>query len=45
MVDAALAQENADGWIAERVQEGHPLEGLFPMNAQWRVRYDERASS
>lgn len=40
VVDAALAQEQEDAWIAQRVAEGHPVDGLFPMNAQWRARYD-----
>ena len=46
VVDAALAQEDEDAWIAARVAEGHPVDDLFPMNAQWRSRYDaERAGS
>lgn len=45
VVDAALAQEDEDAWIAQRVAEGQPIEGLFPMNQEWRARYDaERAS-
>ncbi|WP_298746259.1 fumarylacetoacetate hydrolase family protein [uncultured Serinicoccus sp.] len=40
VVDAALAKESEDAWIAERVAEGHPVDGLFPMNAEWRARYD-----
>ncbi|GIG21110.1 hypothetical protein Cch01nite_18340 [Cellulomonas chitinilytica] len=40
VVDAALAQEEEDGWIAEQVAAGHPVEGLFPMDAGWRARYD-----
>ncbi|GMA25629.1 hypothetical protein GCM10025864_33880 [Luteimicrobium album] len=40
VVDAALAQEDEDGWIAARVAEGHPVRGLFPMNAEWRARYE-----
>ncbi|MQA34435.1 fumarylacetoacetate hydrolase family protein [Modestobacter roseus] len=40
VVDAALAQEDEDAWIAARVAEGHPVDGLFPMNAAWRARYD-----
>jgi 2-keto-4-pentenoate hydratase/2-oxohepta-3-ene-1,7-dioic acid hydratase in catechol pathway/regulator of RNase E activity RraA len=40
VVDAALAQEDEDGWIARQVEEGHPIDGLFPMNAEWRARYD-----
>lgn len=40
VVDAALAQEDEDAWIAEQVAAGHPLDGLFPMDAAWRARYD-----
>ncbi len=40
VVDAALAQEEEDAWIAARVAEGHPVDGLFPMNAEWRARYE-----
>jgi 5-oxopent-3-ene-1,2,5-tricarboxylate decarboxylase / 2-hydroxyhepta-2,4-diene-1,7-dioate isomerase len=42
VVDAALAQEQEDAWIAEQVAAGHGLDGLFPMDAQWRARYDAR---
>ncbi len=46
VVDAALAQEEEDAWIAARVAEGHAVDGLFPMNAEWRARYDaERTGS
>jgi 5-oxopent-3-ene-1,2,5-tricarboxylate decarboxylase / 2-hydroxyhepta-2,4-diene-1,7-dioate isomerase len=40
VVDAALAQEDEDAWVAEQVADGHPVDGLFPMNAQWKARYD-----
>ncbi|WP_421733612.1 fumarylacetoacetate hydrolase family protein [Cellulomonas sp.] len=40
VVDAALAQEEEDGWIAEQVAAGHPVDGLFPMDARWRARFD-----
>lgn len=40
VVDAALAQEEEDAWIAGQVASGHPLEGLFPMNAHWRARFE-----
>ncbi len=40
VVDAALAQEREDAWIAARVAEGNPVEGLFPLNAEWRARYE-----
>lgn len=39
VADAALAQEAVDAWIAEQVAAGHPVEGLFPMNAEWKARY------
>ena len=32
-------QERRDAWIAARVAEGHPVEGLFPMNDDWLARY------
>jgi 2-keto-4-pentenoate hydratase/2-oxohepta-3-ene-1,7-dioic acid hydratase in catechol pathway/regulator of RNase E activity RraA len=44
VVDAALAQEQEDGWIAARVAEGHPVDGLFPLNAKWRERYEAERS-
>ncbi|KZE36948.1 fumarylacetoacetate hydrolase family protein [Microbacterium sp. T32] len=40
VVDAALAQEEEDAWIARQVASGHPVDGLFPMNAAWRARYE-----
>ena len=40
VADAALAQEDEDAWIAEQVTQGHPVDGLFPLNAEWRARYD-----
>ncbi len=40
VVDAALAQEDEDAWIAEQIAQGHPINGLFPLNAEWRARYD-----
>lgn len=43
-VDAALAKEHEDAWVADRIAEGEPIEGLFPMNQEWRARYEaERA--
>ncbi len=40
VVDAALVQEEEDAWIARHVASGHPVDGLFPMNAEWRARYE-----
>ena len=42
VVDAALAQEEEDAWIAQQVAAGNPVDGLFPMDAQWRARYAAR---
>lgn len=41
VADAALAQEEEDAWIAEQVAAGHPVDGLFPMNTEWKARYQE----
>lgn len=40
VADATLAQEDEDAWIAAQVEAGHPVDGLFPMNAEWRARYE-----
>ncbi|GAB3161816.1 ribonuclease activity regulator RraA [Myceligenerans halotolerans] len=42
IADATLAKEDEDAWIAARVAEGHPVEGLFPMNAAWRAKFEAR---
>jgi 2-keto-4-pentenoate hydratase/2-oxohepta-3-ene-1,7-dioic acid hydratase in catechol pathway/regulator of RNase E activity RraA len=44
VAEAALAQEDEDAWIATQIDAGHPVDGLFPLNAEWRARY-ERAMS
>lgn len=38
----AAAQEEEDAWVAERVAEGNAVDGLFPMNKEWRERYEQR---
>lgn len=45
VADDALAKEAEDAWIVQRVAEGEPLEGLFPMNETWRARYEGRLPS
>ena len=44
LVDEVLAdaerQEHEDAWVAERVADGAPVDGLFPMDAAWRARYE-----
>lgn len=39
VADATLAQEEQDAWVAEQVAAGHPVDGLFPPNAEWLARY------
>lgn len=42
----AAAQEDEDAWVAEQVAAGASVDGLFPMNAEWRARYEaERAAA
>ncbi|GAB3261589.1 fumarylacetoacetate hydrolase family protein [Kineosporia babensis] len=36
---AAAEQEAQDAWVAARVAEGNPVDGLFPPNAAWLARY------
>ncbi len=40
VADATLAQEDEDSWVADQVAAGHPVDGLFPPNAEWRARYE-----
>ncbi|NHN54756.1 fumarylacetoacetate hydrolase family protein [Calidifontibacter sp. DB0510] len=39
VVADAIEQERQERFIADRVAEGAPLEGLYPMNSQWREQY------
>ena len=39
IADATLAQEAEDAFVAEQVRAGYPVDGLFPMNAEWKARY------
>jgi 2-keto-4-pentenoate hydratase/2-oxohepta-3-ene-1,7-dioic acid hydratase in catechol pathway/regulator of RNase E activity RraA len=41
----AAAQEDADAWVAEQVAKGAAVDGLFPMNAEWRAKYDAEKSA
>ena len=45
VADDALAQEFEDAWIAEQVAAGHPVDGLFPLNAAWREKYEAATGS
>lgn len=45
LADEAVAQEAEEAFIARMVEEGHPVDGLFPMNAEWRARYEAEAGA
>ena len=40
VVEAALSKEAEDAWVAARVAEGAPIAEVFPMNEDWRARYE-----
>ena len=44
LLDEVLAeaetQEREDAWVAEQVARGESVDGLFPMDAEWRARYE-----
>ncbi|MET1019100.1 MAG: fumarylacetoacetate hydrolase family protein [Microterricola sp.] len=41
VVAEAFEQERQDAYVAEQVANGAAVDGLFPMNAAWKARYDE----
>ncbi|WP_291314911.1 fumarylacetoacetate hydrolase family protein [Corynebacterium sp. UBA2622] len=43
VVDAALAKEHQDGWVAEQVKAGHKLDGMFPPTGENKKAYEEYA--
>lgn len=40
VVDAALAKETEDGWVAEQVAAGNPIENLFPPKGEWKEKFE-----
>ena len=42
VVAAALEQEKEEAYIAEQVAGGASVDGLFPMNAEWRAKYEKQ---
>ncbi|NLA64665.1 MAG: fumarylacetoacetate hydrolase family protein [Leucobacter sp.] len=42
--DSAM-QETEDAWVADQVAKGAAVDGLFPMNAEWRARYEAEQSA
>ncbi len=41
----AAKQEAEDAWIADQVLQGAPVDGLFPLNAEWRRRFEAETSA
>jgi 5-oxopent-3-ene-1,2,5-tricarboxylate decarboxylase / 2-hydroxyhepta-2,4-diene-1,7-dioate isomerase len=41
LVDDCIQQEKEEVFIFEMVKQGNSVDGLYPMNAQWRARYKE----
>ncbi|MEH0109203.1 fumarylacetoacetate hydrolase family protein [Tersicoccus sp. MR15.9] len=44
LVEESLAQEHEEEFIYAQVEAGHPVDGLFPLNAAWRGKYDAWAA-
>lgn len=40
VVEAAVAKEFEDAWVAERVAEGNPVDGLFPPTGEWKAQFE-----
>lgn len=36
----AVQQEDEEAFIAEQVATGHAIDGLYPLQGEWRARYD-----
>ncbi|MET1065291.1 MAG: fumarylacetoacetate hydrolase family protein [Arthrobacter sp.] len=41
LADDSIAQEREEAFIAEMVRQGHSVDGLYPLNAEWRTKYEE----
>ena len=40
IADAAVEQEREERFIAAQVAAGASVDGLYPMNAEWRASYE-----
>ncbi|MDN4610455.1 fumarylacetoacetate hydrolase family protein [Arthrobacter sp. IIF3SC--B10] len=45
LVDDCIQQEKEEVFIFDMVQQGHGVDGLYPMNAEWRARYTDWEAS
>ena len=41
VADDSIVQEREEVFIAEMVAQGHSVDGLYPLNAEWRAKYKE----
>ncbi|MGY4543975.1 5-oxopent-3-ene-1,2,5-tricarboxylate decarboxylase/2-hydroxyhepta-2,4-diene-1,7-dioate isomerase [Arthrobacter sp. UYNi723] len=41
VADDSIIQEREETFIAEMVAQGHSVDGLYPLNAAWRTKYQE----
>ncbi|WP_457972856.1 fumarylacetoacetate hydrolase family protein [Arthrobacter sp. D1-17] len=41
VADDSIVQEREEVFIAEMVEQGHNVDGLYPMNAEWRAKYKQ----
>ncbi|MCQ1948773.1 fumarylacetoacetate hydrolase family protein [Arthrobacter sp. zg-Y859] len=44
LVEACIKQEHQEEFIAEMVKAGHGVDGLYPMNAAWKQKYEAWAA-
>ncbi|WP_342024889.1 fumarylacetoacetate hydrolase family protein [Arthrobacter citreus] len=44
LADACIKQEHQEEFIAEMVKAGHGVDGLYPMNAAWKEKYEAWAA-
>ncbi|RAX45351.1 fumarylacetoacetate hydrolase family protein [Arthrobacter sp. AQ5-06] len=40
LADESIIQEREETFIAEMVAQGHSVDGLYPLNAAWRAKYE-----
>jgi 5-oxopent-3-ene-1,2,5-tricarboxylate decarboxylase/2-hydroxyhepta-2,4-diene-1,7-dioate isomerase len=45
VADEAVEQERQDAFVFQMVKEGHKVDGLFPMNADWLAKYQAWTAS
>ncbi|MDR7159461.1 fumarylacetoacetate hydrolase family protein [Arthrobacter sp. BE255] len=41
LADDSIVQEREETFIAEMVEQGHSVDGLYPMNKEWQARFQE----